>query len=198
MKLNINKIDGALNKLELGIKNIKPDSYTTSYPHLIAFFKNKDNLDYSDFIQGIHMIYAWMPTIPKLNLQDDKEFEKKCVHIINRVKSGNIIDRDEVTFLKSVINNSLVGLSKLLHFINPDIYAIWDSRVYRYIHQKEPYHSAVNNLEQYIDYIEYVTELKNDNKTAKLHNLVCELLGHQVSHLRALELIMFTNGVNKK
>ncbi|HRL70351.1 MAG TPA: hypothetical protein PLT79_01470, partial [Flavobacterium sp.] len=39
--------------------------------------------------------------------------------------------------VKKCINNSLVRISKLLHFINPSIYAIWVSRIFRYITRKK-------------------------------------------------------------
>ena len=70
-----------------------------------------------------------MPTI--LNFKST-EFER-AVEIINKAKKPERITDDEILILKRLINNSLVGVSKLLHFINPNVYAIWDSRVCNFL-----------------------------------------------------------------
>lgn len=62
----------------------------------------------------------------EVNLEDE-------VVLINKAKKGESLDEKELDLLKRRINNSMVGLSKLLHFINPEQYAIWDSKIYRCI-----------------------------------------------------------------
>lgn len=43
------------------------------------------------------------------------------------------LTKENYNTLVSSINNSIIGTSKLLHFIRPDIYPIIDSRVARYL-----------------------------------------------------------------
>jgi len=70
-----------------------------------------------------------MPT--SFDFRSDKFDE--ALEIINNAKKGIVPSIDQLEILKGLLNNSLVGTSKHLHFINPEIFAIWDSRVYRYL-----------------------------------------------------------------
>jgi hypothetical protein len=102
------------------------DSYIKTYPEFIQFFKNINNISKHDLVISSHFVYGWMPTIIDLKFQDIEGVLKS----INKAKNGALLTIAELELLKSTINNSLVGLSKLLHFINPFDYAIWDSRIY--------------------------------------------------------------------
>jgi hypothetical protein len=104
------------------------DSYIKTYPEFICFFKNINIISKHDLVISSHFVYGWMPTIIELKFQHMEDVLK----FLNKAKNGNILTIVELELLKSSINNSLVGLSKLLHFINPIDYAIWDSRIYRY------------------------------------------------------------------
>lgn len=60
------------------------------------------------------------------------------------------MSKDELHILKKVVNNSIVGVSKLLHFISPEVYTIWDSRVASYLEVKD-----INNVQNFCNYLEY-------------------------------------------
>jgi hypothetical protein len=62
--------------------------------------------------------------------------------------------------IKSTINNSLVGLSKLLHFINPVVYAIWDSRIYRNTTDKKSSY-GIGNTQLYLNYLSKLNEIES-------------------------------------
>lgn len=100
-------------------------TYHKSYRYFVSFFSDKHYLAEADLIIGASFTYGWMPTI--LNFKSN-EFDS-AVTIINKAKGPQRISDDELVLLKSLVNNSLVGVSKLLHFVNPHVYAIWDSRV---------------------------------------------------------------------
>ena len=74
-------------------------------------------------------------------------------HIFNKVKQGHLISTQELQILKNAFNNSLVGVSKLLHFIQPEKYAIWDSRVFRFLSGNEPHVSIFKQPETYLSYL---------------------------------------------
>ncbi|WP_177765187.1 hypothetical protein [Flavobacterium sp. I3-2] len=100
------------------------DIYVEMYKYYTNFFKEKDILTESDVVIGVGFTYSWMPTILK-NLNLSKL--DRVTSILNNVKQGVEISDDDLLLLKEFSNNSLVGASKLLHFINPEQYAIWDS-----------------------------------------------------------------------
>jgi len=83
-----------------------------------------------DFWRLVAAAYSWMPTIPEIY----KEAVKPG--LIGRLKklkaTKNIDDKTlQALFIEliPVINNSLIGTSKVLHFINPNLVPIIDSNV---------------------------------------------------------------------
>ena len=167
---------------------IKPnDSYQATYPFFVEHFKGIKLLTEQDVVIGIHLVYGWMPTI-----FDFRSSElQSAVKILNRVKSGESVSVEDLMVLKACFNNSIIGTSKLLHFINPKVYGIWDSKVYRYITKKKPYSAAVNNCQSYFNYNIRCLEITNDVAYLKLHNSVEAKIGYKISKLRSVELIMF-------
>src|SRR5690606_14666185 len=108
-----------------------------SYPYFLNYFRNIKEIELDNLIIGISFTYSWMPTILKsLNLVNSLE----AIKILNEVKNGHFTSVEDLLILKQTINNSLVGTSKLLHFINPERYAIWDSRVFRFLNTNEEPH----------------------------------------------------------
>ena len=135
------------------------ESYLLSYPYFLSYFKNLKSINLENLIIGISFTYSWMPTTLKtINLQNSKEI----ITLLNDVKNGELIDEKQLTTLKTAFNNSLVGTSKLLHFINPEQYAIWDSRVFRFLNNSEPHKYKLEKPKVYIEYLKLIEKLKNE------------------------------------
>ena len=98
--------------------NNKAQWYNQTYELFISHRVNSMN----DFWKKVAFAYSWMPTIPNIDIQkselnDDLEFWK----MLNRLENGLKIDRKSfLVKLVPNINNSIVGTSKVLHFIAPD------------------------------------------------------------------------------
>jgi hypothetical protein len=131
-----------------------------------------------------------MPTI--FDYRSDK-FEE-AVDILNDAKAGNIPNVDNLILLKELFNNSLVGTTKLLHFINPVKFAIWDSRVYRYLTNKEPYSSRIGNCNVYMDYLVFCNYLTNQKEFSIYHKSIEKKIGYSMTAFRIVELVMYLNG----
>lgn len=190
-KINIEKIFD-LEK----ITNIQHNSYIISYPSIIDFFASKSNLNQNDFICGTHMVYGWMPKI--LNLHSTDQF-KDATKILNKVREEKSISDEDLEKLKKHVNNSLIGTSKLLHFLLPDKFAIWDSNIYTFIHNQTSTYQ-VQKILNYRDYLNQLEKLRTNSEFTGFHQSVNKKIGYDVSPLRALELIMFLNSPkrNKK
>ena len=67
-------------------------------------------------------------------------------------------------FASSPINDSCVGLSKSLHFINPEIFPIWDSNVAKTF-GLQGYHYQVNKIQDYGCYIDFCHSVLVDCQT---------------------------------
>lgn len=172
---------------------LQGDSYILSYPALLAFFANKRRFSTDDVICGAHMVYGWMPTILRLQPTPGHMAMTDAALLLTRAKEGQRLTDEEIDALAGLINNSLVGASKLLHFVAPDNYAIWDSRVYAFLHGAVPYHYQIRDVTRYREYLEKLTAYIADDRLQALHQRVNKMLGYEVSPFRALELMMFQN-----
>lgn len=164
------------------------ENYLLSYPFFLNYFQNLESINLENLVIGISFTYSWMPTILKaLNLKNTE----KVVFILNEVKKGKLIDEQQLTTLKTTFNNSLVGTSKLLHFINPKQYAIWDSSVFRFLNNVEPHKYRLEKPRAYIEYLKLIEELKNEKAFTAFFELMKQKVGYDITEYRALELAFF-------
>ena len=164
------------------------ENYLLSYPYFLNYFQNLESINLENLVIGISFTYSWMPTILKaLNLKNTEE----VLFILNEVKKGKLIDEQQLTTLKTTFNNSLVGTSKPLHFINPKQYAIWDSRVFRFLNDVEPHKYRLEKPRAYIKYLNLIEELKNEKAFTAFFELMKQKVGYDITEYRALELAFF-------
>ena len=168
-------------------------SYIISYPYILAYFQNKDSYHEGDVVCGAHIVYGWMPTILDLYLKDKSLNLAKAAKLLTQVRQGYTLDDYELEVLTGLINNSLVGTSKMLHFIAPEKYAIWDSKICQFYLKKKAHQYRINNVMTYKSYLSILSELQRDDRFPAFHESVNNKLGYKVSGLRALELIIFLN-----
>lgn len=167
-------------------------SYLTVYPFFVQYFFSLQKIEIDNLIIGAHSVYSWMPTILR-NLRLDHS--EKVLEILNQVKINKEISEKDLLELRSCVNNSLVGVSKLLHFINPEKYPIWDTHICTYLYHNSA-RSFVNNPRQYLEYTQYINSLIrelefNDFYTEIITDLKRGGYG-TVSRIRALELAIFS------
>ena len=176
---------------------IKNDPVLPLYDCIASQFKRWRPLGWPDAVVGLHIVYGWMPTIPKLrrpaglNAVD----QAKVVTLLNDARR-RLLTVAELSFLKtSFINNSMVGLSKLLHFLAPDRYAIWDSRVaIAWYAPAAPGYNHYNLPAAYLDYLGALHGWSPAGGAAAI-GVVRALSPHlaTVSDLRILELVLFSH-----
>lgn len=104
-----------------------PDWYQLTYD----LFKEAPLEDINDFWKIVAYTYSWMPTIPvvKAHLIEDTDALLGRLQILKR--GGDTQLPEMFKELIPVINNSLVGASKVLHFIAPNVIPIIDRNVLR-------------------------------------------------------------------
>ena len=84
-----------------------------SYPEFLKYFKNLDEITKHTLVIGINFVYGWMPTI--FDFRSDNFDE--VIKVLNKAKNGTeLITIDELTLLKGLFNNSLVGSTKIFAF----------------------------------------------------------------------------------
>jgi len=169
------------------------DSYIETYQEFIQYFKNIDKIEKHHLIISTHFVYGWMPTIIHLNFKDID----KVLILLNSVKSGKLLNSDDLKILKECVNNSLVGLSKLLHFINPKVYAIWDSRIFRHL-TDEKFSYGIDNTNTYLKYLDGINKIIEHKDYRLLHNQIENQIKYKMEPMRVIELIMFVADKNKR
>ena len=192
------KIQEIINKnsdVKTLLEKIEPgtfgSSYVKSYESIIDFF-NDNQLNENSLIQGAHMIYGWMPTILNITKHD---LDTQNV-LLSVEKISKEIDEANLIVLIKFMNNSNVGASKLLHFIYPEKYPIWDSKICKIITDKS-YPQKVQNTINYINYCEAIQNLINElPENLKNFKRGCEeIFKYKISNVRATELMLFLNAV---
>jgi hypothetical protein len=171
---------------------IPRDSYLLSYQHILSYFTNIREISASDLVRGAHMAYGWMPTqldlisrIPGVNFDEGGR-------LLTAAKA-RMLTVAEIADLKSLVNNSVIGVSKLLHFVAPNRYAIWDSKVYSFVYEQPPNPGLANNIDRYCTYLCVLEYLREDRRFEGFHMSVQRKVGYEISDLRAIELVMFRN-----
>ncbi len=164
------------------------DTYHVSYRSFVEYFSQRQELNLGDLIIGANFTYGWMPTMMTFK---SNEFER-CVDLLNAVKSGKRLTNQELMILKGLINNSLVGTSKLLHFVNPNKYAIWDSRVCTFL-KNRAYKQFIERPEVYQSYIALCDRVVSNKAYIEVHKRFEEKVGYLASFYRSLEQIMYMN-----
>lgn len=136
--------------------------------------------------------YGWMPTSLKdlscdpklladtirLTRDDPKTARARAIQMLERWKAPPV-------------NSSWIGTSKALHFIRPDVFPIWDSRIGRLFGLS--YNAAVNKKSNYLEYFSFMHDRVNEHR--ELPPRVREKLGADTrawTDLRCLEILLFT------
>jgi hypothetical protein len=162
------------------------DHWSRSYRAFLLFFERLDLITPHDVIIATNFVYGWMPTMLK---RVDLSQLEQAADILTSVKQGAILGIDELAVIRSVTNNSIVGTSKLLHFVNPHNFAIWDSRVCRYIYNKD---YRVDQSDVYISYLKKCKQLSQLPDFKEFFDIVEAQFPFAISPMRALDVVMFT------
>lgn len=185
-------IDKYYNKfvnLNLGViakasKPLREDNYLRTYPYFINFFK-ENKLNFQNYVVGVNMIYAWMPTTLNLDLSNKEGIEV----VLEKLNKGYDLGLLDYEVLKKSINNSVVGMSKFLHFVEPYKYPIIDSKIYKFITGNK-YSVGIDRSITYVAYKNMMNDLIREDLLGVMKP-VYNGLNYKVSPLRGVEMLMF-------
>ena len=145
-----------------------------------------------------HMAYGWMPTTLKMcDINDEiKHDDKKTILDAFDVQPPEDARDFVVGFASSPINDSCIGLSKALHFINPEFFPIWDSNVAETFEVHHHYQMKKTKVyECYIDFCHSALDCQTVAEAVnQVQDLICCHAGYKVEKIRALEFILFVRG----
>lgn len=175
-------------------EQLDPSGYRIGYQAITRLFQDYVRPDdYQTVAAGAYAVYGWMPTIMKRGVQyaawsSSKEALGKLSSAADWPEANKILS--ERPSILTLINGSLVGTSKFLHFLNPEVLPIWDSRIGRVFRADR--RDLVEKRDKYLAYCSAVSE-------AIQHEIIypagyVEFSGDDVSPVRRLEFLLFLYG----
>ncbi|MBU2889858.1 hypothetical protein [Celeribacter halophilus] len=166
--------------------------YLDAYRALLLFAQSvKDDDRHDGLLSLAFAAYGWMPTIlgqcdmalfkSQKPICEIRALDNKCEARKFLVSMGD----------KAPINGSWVGTSKVMHFLNPKLFPIWDSRVAKNFDLRWPY--QINSKRNYLCYFDFVhiEILKDHSWFAVVEKEINEKYDYSPTLVRCLELMLF-------
>jgi len=113
-----------------------------------------------DFVLAASFAFSWLARIPRLHYSSGVEFPfadaKLCAYFYN-IDNGlfnSALDLEIVNELTVHLDNSIIAVSKMLHFLTPNYFPIIDSKVINTWNKWFPQYKLPKkvNVKQYLDY----------------------------------------------
>jgi hypothetical protein len=182
----------AIQSAASGLKVPDNDRYLHHYPLLLKGIADLLPLDISRLSLAGSAVFSWMPTQMNLDHRGLKDSLNVINNLPNQPLSQKSLELLASTFA-TIGGKSVVAASKVLHFIYPQEFPIFD----RIIAQKIG--MAPNGGEaaaSYLNYLEVLSDLLPNEDVVSACNEVRRRLSasgyfHEISDMRAVELILF-------
>lgn len=164
--------------------------------------RTKEHESGNQLLALVAAAWSWMPTTLKLESLPPKGLLQTIRSIRDARDAASFISGRET----APFGRSWSGSSKVLHFIKPDVFPIWDSRVAVNFGLEHSY--QINKPTAYLDYLNWMHFicLPDFNRHRDVCTAMDEALGYparsgserpRISKLRAAELILFSLGKRK-
>ncbi len=180
------------NDWEKSLSFIEPSNhYIFSYPELIqATDCLAKNFGEKSIPMVAHLVYGWMPKILTYSrkINQDKEIFKATL-ANNQNEALSVVEK--IQFPPT--NNAWVGMSKTLHFLNPDMFPIWDSKVAKVLGVSP---AKMGKKDIYIDYMKFIFSNIDEYFVDVVRREFKNKTNYDISKVRAVEFTLFVIGEN--
>lgn len=163
--------------------------YLEGYPALIKIGQNTAATQLLSQKMLALAVYGWMPTIPK------SFFDDPYIKDVRGIRSHDCASKYVKSLQTPLVNNSWIGTSKILHFINPNHFPIWDSRIGG-IFGVTSYKMKHQNI--YVRYVQKIHQADSENPDAYkcLADKIFQSFNYLPTSIRCIELDLFENGTS--
>ena len=177
-------------------KRISNDSLIPLYGSVVRQFADWKTVTWDNAVVALHIVYCWMPTMPDLGrpATTTEAEQAKIVLLLNQARIRTLTETEIDELKENLVNNSVVGTSKLLHLLAPEKYAIWDSRVAKVWYAPESLaRSHYRESKEYLAYNFSLTSWLTDKQVVEEIVKIKRLSSYldAASNLRILELVLF-------
>ncbi len=209
-----------LNSLKSASKNVENNddklmrSYWFSYPVIVNYFRKIHKMNEFDLVAGLFMVYGWMPTEARytLGVVKDNEELRKTLTVLRKLANPDkrevlsVLEKDDLKVVRKFANGSLPGMSKILHFVNPRVFPIYDSnlsQLFGFVSETS-YIAYVKGFSDFCDDLEVCCKESNGAEFSKktVEGEIDEILrkleekfgcpeGISITPVRAVEFILY-------
>lgn len=164
-------------------------SYHFAYREFLNYFADIDPITMHHLVLSTHLIYGWMPRI--LRLHGGPNDWERGAELLTAIKHGKALTVGDMEMLTDIVDHSVIAVSKLIHFVRPDSYAIWDSRVCTSLYGRSFVEDRPTQIERYFAYLDTCRALIGNPAFPSLHTEICTKIGLDVPPLRAVEWVLY-------
>jgi hypothetical protein len=169
-------------------------SYRFILPHFATCTFDGSTNDYERFWRGLILVYSWMGRGILTDFSDTFDRYSNACDIIKSACVTGDISLESLNVLVALCNGSTIATSKVLHFLKPEAFAIWDSRVCAAIFDGKAHHYSLRDPDSLLAYFKWIRRVHLDIGTER--TVVKHLkIDEQKGSLRAKEFILFMSGV---
>ncbi|MGH8616979.1 MAG: hypothetical protein ACREUW_04760 [Burkholderiales bacterium] len=156
-------------RMDLRLKDdLRAVTYLATYPSICSLGTNPKAIHAERFHQLAAMAYGWMPRILRLNPHCMRDAVAALVQAQNATNESFL--SAELIRVISRCLYSVVGASKVLHFTNPSVFPIWDSKIERFRKSAEPTHAHMKQVEHYLDYSQEIQAIRHEGGFSKFYS----------------------------
>lgn len=165
------------------------NGYIESYPKLLRAVSVLAREPSEETACGVaYLAYGWMPTTLKSvdfgNVAGGGAGLMRLA--VDSSTAGDAANTLDAVGDASPINNSWVGLSKFLHFINPQVFPIWDSKIAKQFGYSYPV--QYNRSDVYRAYLGFIHACSGSDFAYRIKNMHT---AYEISDVRAVECGLF-------
>ena len=197
--MQLKDIQPAISKINSNpiVYDLRGHTYISTYPDLINFSSSMNSGNAQEFRQLAMMVYGWMPRV----LRIDNSYTAQAIKAIDDARQATLSTYQSVC-VKDIANclHSVVGASKILHFVNPTIFPIWDSKIQAFRCLPNGNYD-MSNVSKYFDYVRDVHSIISDPGFAAFYAqyeqafsnrlLQSKIADYKVQHVRTVESSAF-------
>lgn len=198
--MNLNDIAPAIQQIENqpAVNDLRGRTYLATYPSMLAVGNVNEQIGIDRLHQLSAMVYGWMPRIVRL----DPMHINAALNALQQAQAAKHNDHNNVE-IGDIANclHSVVGASKILHFVNPNVFPIWDSNIEQFRLRREPPYNQMSRVENYLEYVGEVHEIRQENDFDEFYQGILHVLrvrleendivAYEVSEVRAIESAAF-------
>ena len=178
------------------VTELRSHTYLSTYPEIIALGQEA-GIQAPQFKRLALMVYGWMPRV----LRIDSAHFPAALQAANAAKQATAEGFENIP-IQHIADclHSMVGASKLLHFINPNVFPIWDSKIQAFRGLPNGNYD-MSNIENYLEYVRDVHAIVREDGFDEFYERYCvvheyrlnesNVEAYQVGNLRAIEASAF-------